>query len=57
LRAHAEARGPDGGDDGAPAEGGLESIGLDLFTELGQPLESEEDQIFKRFPGADQAWP
>ena len=54
LRAHAEARGLDGGDDGAAADRRGEAIGLDLFAELGEAIEADEDQVFKRLTGAEQ---
>ena len=38
-----------GGDDGAAADGGRETVGLDLFAELGEAIEADEDQIFERF--------
>ena len=48
MRPHSQARGLDGGDDGAAADGRGELVGLDFLAELGEAFEADEDQIFKR---------
>ena len=50
----AEARGRDRGDHGAAADRRHEAIGLDLFSERGQPFEADEDEIVERLTGTDQ---
>ena len=52
---HAEARGLDGGDHGAAADRRGEAIGLDLFAQLRQAIEADEDQIFEGFAGAESS--
>src|SRR5688500_3251484 len=54
CRAHAEPRGPDGSDDGAPADCRSEVIGLDFFAKFRKPFEADEDQIFEGLAGANQ---
>jgi hypothetical protein len=52
---HAQARGAHGGDDGAPADRGVEDVGLHFLAGARQAIEAHEDQVFEGFTGREQS--